>query len=182
MQIIVRKSSRSSSARIYSAIRFRETIMLQRQQIRRFVCRKDSPRWIRGAFHWFLTLILWKRANVVHSVYICRLNNRIKLSELGCFFTIRCWWCIFFCTLRVKCLNSWLLPAIAPLPERWPSGRRRSPAKGVYPEGYRGFESHPLRHNLKIPANRQIFWPVFLLFCVVLLPRFGVLFSTFGKF
>ena len=30
--------------------------------------------------------------------------------------------------------------------ERWPSGRRRSPAKGVYPEGYRGFESHLLRH------------------------------------
>ncbi len=59
---------------------------------------------------------------------------------------IACWWCRFFSSFCVKCLNSRLLPAIAPLPERWPSGRRRSPAKGVYPEGYRGFESHPLRH------------------------------------
>ncbi|MDF2940436.1 MAG: hypothetical protein K0R66_1078, partial [Gammaproteobacteria bacterium] len=31
--------------------------------------------------------------------------------------------------------------------ERWPSGRRRSPAKGVYGQKlYRGFESLPLRH------------------------------------
>jgi hypothetical protein len=38
--------------------------------------------------------------------------------------------------------------------ERWPSGRRRSPAKGVYPEGYRGFESLPLRHfNLRLPPT-----------------------------
>ena len=36
-------------------------------------------------------------------------------------------------------------------PERWPSGRRRSPAKGVYPRGYRGFESHLLRHH-KFPT------------------------------
>jgi hypothetical protein len=30
--------------------------------------------------------------------------------------------------------------------ETWPSGRRRSPAKGVGPEGSRGFESLRLRH------------------------------------
>ena len=33
--------------------------------------------------------------------------------------------------------------------ERWPSGRRRSPAKGVYLDRYRGFESLPLRHIKK---------------------------------
>lgn len=181
MQIIVRKSSRSSSARIYSAIRLRETMMLQRQQISRFECWKDSLRRIRDAFHRFLTLILWKRASVIHTVYISRLNNRIKLSELACFFTIRCWWCIFFCTLRVKCLNSWLLPAIAPLPERWPSGRRRSPAKGVYPEGYRGFESHPLRHNLKKHTQTGRFLTGFLLFSVHYMHWSGMVFSGSGK-
>ena len=32
--------------------------------------------------------------------------------------------------------------------ERWPSGRRRSPAKRVYGQKpYRGFESHPLRQS-----------------------------------
>ena len=31
--------------------------------------------------------------------------------------------------------------------ETWPSGRRRSPAKGVGPEGSRGFESLRLRHH-----------------------------------
>ena len=31
-------------------------------------------------------------------------------------------------------------------PERWPSGRRRSPAKGVDGQPSRGFESLPLRH------------------------------------
>ena len=31
--------------------------------------------------------------------------------------------------------------------ETWPSGRRRSPAKGVGPEGSRGFESLRLRHQ-----------------------------------
>jgi hypothetical protein len=30
--------------------------------------------------------------------------------------------------------------------ERWPSGRRRFPAKEVYDFSYRGFESLPLRH------------------------------------
>lgn len=50
--------------------------------------------------------------------------------------------------------KSWRIPLInrassgTPAPvERWPSGRRRSPAKGVYRRRYRGFESHPLRHN-----------------------------------
>lgn len=37
---------------------------------------------------------------------------------------------------------SWLYASA----EMWPSGRRRSPAKGVGPEGSRGFESHRLRH------------------------------------
>ena len=42
--------------------------------------------------------------------------------------------------------------------ERWPSGRRRSPAKGVYRKRYRGFESLLLRHFLACPkrADRQI--------------------------
>ena len=43
--------------------------------------------------------------------------------------------------------------AIPPIPitsERWPSGRRRSPAKGVYRRRYRGFESLPLRHFLDL--------------------------------
>ena len=35
---------------------------------------------------------------------------------------------------------------IDPPTETWPSGRRRSPAKGVGPEGSRGFESLRLRH------------------------------------
>ena len=38
--------------------------------------------------------------------------------------------------------------------EMWPSGRRRSPAKGVGPKGSRGFESHRLRHPpLSFNAN-----------------------------
>jgi hypothetical protein len=36
---------------------------------------------------------------------------------------------------------------LCPQAERWPSGRRRPPAKRVYGQKpYRGFESHPLRH------------------------------------
>ncbi len=35
---------------------------------------------------------------------------------------------------------------VKPRAERWPSGRRRSPAKGVYRKRYRGFESLLLRH------------------------------------
>ena len=31
--------------------------------------------------------------------------------------------------------------------ERWPSGRRRSPAKGVWEKSHRGFESLSLRQN-----------------------------------
>ncbi len=42
------------------------------------------------------------------------------------------------------------LARIYPSAETWPSGRRRSPAKGVGPEGSRGFESLRLRH---IPLN-----------------------------
>ena len=36
--------------------------------------------------------------------------------------------------------------------ETWPSGRRRSPAKGVGPEGSRGFESLRLRH---LPSRKR---------------------------
>ena len=39
------------------------------------------------------------------------------------------------------------LPYIDGSAETWPSGRRRSPAKGVGPEGSRGFESLRLRHH-----------------------------------
>ena len=38
------------------------------------------------------------------------------------------------------------LALVYPSAETWPSGRRRSPAKGVGPEGSRGFESLRLRH------------------------------------
>ena len=34
--------------------------------------------------------------------------------------------------------------------ERWPSGLRRTLGKCVYPYRCRGFESHSLRHKLKI--------------------------------
>ena len=37
-----------------------------------------------------------------------------------------------------------------PSAETWPSGRRRSPAKGVGPEGSRGFESLRLRHHTQV--------------------------------
>ena len=39
-----------------------------------------------------------------------------------------------------------MLARLYPSAEMWPSGRRRSPAKGVGPKGSRGFESHRLRH------------------------------------
>ncbi len=44
------------------------------------------------------------------------------------------------------------------LPERWPSGRRRSPAKGVDGQPSRGFESLPLRH---ISYYVFVFWGKF---------------------
>ena len=34
--------------------------------------------------------------------------------------------------------------------DRWPSGRRRSPAKGVGGKLPRGFESLPVRHNTSL--------------------------------
>ncbi len=43
-----------------------------------------------------------------------------------------------------------LLARIYPSAETWPSGRRRSPAKGVGPEGSRGFESLRLRQTPQI--------------------------------
>src|SRR4029077_20849972 len=36
-------------------------------------------------------------------------------------------------------------PFMRRLPERWPSGLRRTLGKRVYVKAYRGFESHPLR-------------------------------------
>ena len=41
--------------------------------------------------------------------------------------------------------------------ERWPSGRRRSPAKRVYGQkSYRGFESHPLRQLEIIQLSQHV--------------------------
>ncbi len=52
------------------------------------------------------------------------------------------------------------------VPERWPSGRRRPPAKRVYGQKpYRGFESHPLRHSCahgsfaSLDASAGARWP-----------------------
>ncbi len=47
---------------------------------------------------------------------------------------------------RKKALQSQHSPHTETATERWPSGRRRSPAKGVYRKRYRGFESLLLRH------------------------------------
>src|SRR3989338_7934144 len=49
---------------------------------------------------------------------------------------------------------SWYLRATT---ERWKSGRMRQTRNLMYPQGYRGFESHPLRQK-----NRQGFLVVFL--------------------
>ena len=51
------------------------------------------------------------------------------------------------------------LSLIRALPERWPSGRRRSPAKGVDGEPSRGFESLPLRHFPRVHSGRFRFEP-----------------------
>ena len=37
--------------------------------------------------------------------------------------------------------------------ERWPSGLRRTPGKGVYGELYREFESRPLRHKKSLVSQ-----------------------------
>ncbi len=42
--------------------------------------------------------------------------------------------------------------------ETWPSGRRRSPAKGVYRERYRGFESLRLRHYPLFLLDKLATW------------------------
>ena len=49
-----------------------------------------------------------------------------------------------------KPCNLKLCHILKPRAERWPSGRRRSPAKGVYRKRYRGFESLPLRQLVSI--------------------------------
>ena len=45
-----------------------------------------------------------------------------------------------------KALVNWPSVAVYASMETWPSGRRRSPAKGVDGKPSRGFESHRLRH------------------------------------
>jgi hypothetical protein len=50
-----------------------------------------------------------------------------------------------------KALVNWPSVAVYASAETWPSGRRRSPAKGVGEESSRGFESLRLRH--KTPAK-----------------------------
>ena len=40
--------------------------------------------------------------------------------------------------------------------ERWPSGLRRTLGKCVYEQSYRGFESHSLRHFLKLEVDHLI--------------------------
>ena len=53
------------------------------------------------------------------------------------------------------------IESLTPSAERWPSGRRRAPAKGVGGEPSRGFESLPLRHlhiaNPKTGPSRGLF-------------------------
>ena len=44
-------------------------------------------------------------------------------------------------------------PAKRGPPERWPSGLRRTLGKRVCGKPYRGFESHPLRQNKKLPQD-----------------------------
>ena len=41
------------------------------------------------------------------------------------------------------------LPSPSGPPERWQSGRMRLTRNQVCPQGYRGFESHPLRHFIQ---------------------------------
>jgi hypothetical protein len=69
--------------------------------------------------------------------------------------------------------------------ERWPSGRRRSPAKGVGPEGSRGFESLPLRHfPLKFSLNSHIWqlcWASFSDFCFLCVTNWVTFFRTQGS-
>jgi hypothetical protein len=59
--------------------------------------------------------------------------------------------------------------------ETWPSGRRRSPAKGVDGEPSRGFESHRLRHFYDISyLNNEInffSFPILVPLCVARLPQ-----------
>ena len=56
--------------------------------------------------------------------------------------------------------------------ERWPSGRRRSPAKGVYRKRYRGFESLLLRHPFSAIQKHE--WPPEPSACVTALRKRGV--------
>ena len=50
--------------------------------------------------------------------------------------------------------------AIIPRWERWPSGLRRWSRKPVWDTSHRGFESHPLRHEPRVPiAGEVLEWP-----------------------
>ena len=44
--------------------------------------------------------------------------------------------------------------------DRWPSGRRRLPAKEVYEQSYRGFESLPIRQTPPHDTARERIAPV----------------------
>ena len=56
-----------------------------------------------------------------------------------------------------------MLARLYPSAEMWPSGRRRSPAKGVGPKGSRGFESHRLRHLTFFADLNRSPWAAFTL-------------------
>ncbi len=74
-------------------------------------------------------------------------------------------------------LNSKAFVRTRALPERWPSGRRRSPAKGVGGQPSRGFESLPLRHFLLYHADLSRFFRISSL----LKMRAGGLWKTQGS-
>ena len=55
-----------------------------------------------------------------------------------------------------KALVNWPSVAVYASMETWPSGRRRSPAKGVGEESSRGFESLRLRHTDFFKQNQLV--------------------------
>src|SRR5437762_2450542 len=64
-------------------------------------------------------------------------------------------------SLRVRGGNGSIAQSQEGNTERWPSGRRRSPAKRVYRQNsYRGFKSRPLRSSLPPTALLSAFLPL----------------------
>jgi hypothetical protein len=57
----------------------------------------------------------------------------------------------FICTIVIDELKIADIICLT-LTERWPSGRRRSPAKGVWEKSHRGFESLFLRQSNHAPV------------------------------